>query len=49
MDKIKEKNAQLNAKRTRRMEQEKKSKKEAEKNSREEDSGMHPSRRARMG
>ena len=48
MDKIKEKNAKLNAKRTRRIEEEKKNKKAAEKEAVQEDGGMHPSRRARM-
>lgn len=50
MDKIKEKNAKLNAKRTRRIEEEKKNKKEAAaaKEAPQEDGGMHPSRKARM-
>ncbi|KAL2112807.1 hypothetical protein VUR80DRAFT_6378 [Thermomyces stellatus] len=48
MEKIKEKNAKLNEKRARRIEKEKKMKKEAEKESAEEDGGMHPSRKARM-
>ena len=49
MDKIKEKNAKLNAKRTKRIEEENKNKKQkkAEEDA-PEDGGMHPSRRARM-
>lgn len=48
MDKIKEKNAKLNAKRTRRIEEEKKNKKETATEGAGEDGGMHPSRKARM-
>ena len=49
MDKIKEKNVKLNEKRTRRIEEEKKSKTEkaAEKPA-DDGSGIHPSRRAAM-
>lgn len=48
MDKIKKKNEKLNVNRQKRIEDEKKGKKEKAEEPAEEHGGMHPSRRARM-